>query len=193
MRFPRCDSIIKMRKAGRKMGLKNMNRTELLCYLRDMVEAMEQSNLLLQEEEIEFIAVQKMVIRELEHNRIYKVCTRCPKPGTNMASEYEPQYFSSLQAARKEFRKRTKELFRNPDPSFELTDIETNTHQHILHQGRYKFFRALVSRDGFSIMMEVVLSEVCPAPLERPAVIPHSAPRGEIILFDEIAAMQPSL
>lgn len=91
------------------MEYNELSRQELIGYLMDFVEGLEQHSL--DADEQGFVELHKKIIWELCHDRIYKV-TFC-RPDQEAASklaEYDTQYFSSLKEAKRELHRRMKRL-----------------------------------------------------------------------------------
>ena len=91
------------------MEYNELSRQELIGYLMDFVEGLEQHTL--DADEQGFVELHKKIIWELCHDRIYKV-TFC-RPDQEAASklaEYDTQYFSSLKEAKRELHRRMKRL-----------------------------------------------------------------------------------
>ena len=96
------------------MDFSNMNRAQLLQYMKDFVDIIEKSDVL-SEEDMDFINIQKRAIWELSHDRIYKVSTAYYN--TKSSSQYtesDVKYFSSVNAAKREIKQRLKKLLKNP-------------------------------------------------------------------------------
>lgn len=162
-----------------------MTRAQLLQYLKDFVEAMETYGSL-SEEDMDFINIQKRVIWELSHDRIYKVSTaQYSSQSSAKYIEHDIKYFSSLKAAKKEVRSRFKKLLKSPfvagpdevsdyriisgvNPTL-VSSVLSNAQVHFKTPGRFKFYEVrMISKKHQIVPIQFVLAEVRPVPLENP-------------------------
>ena len=91
------------------MEYNELSRQELIGYLMDFVEGLEQHSL--DADEQGFVELHKKIIWELCHDRIYKVTfCRPDQQAQSKLAEYDTQYFSSLKEAKRELHRRMKRL-----------------------------------------------------------------------------------
>ena len=162
-----------------------MTRAQLLQYLKDFVQAMETYGGLSEEDE-DFINIQKRVIWELSHDRIYKVSTAQYSPKSSAEYiEHDIKYFSSLKAAKKEIRRRFKKLTKSPfvagpdevsdyriisgmNPTL-VSSVLSNAQVQFKAPGRFKFYEVRMITPKHKIVpVQFLLAEVRPVPLENP-------------------------
>lgn len=194
------------------MKINDMTREELVQYLFDFVEALERSNDLseLSGEERDFISLQKKIINELLHDRVYKVSTAGFSGRSSIGlMERDIRYFSSLKAAKKEVKRRMEELVKNPfvagpdevqtlglEGGFapDLIDsVITNSDITVKAPGRFKFYEVRMVKNGEIFPVQFILTNVHVSPSGfqdvgspqpgRPANEQHVA---KIIPFDQI-------
>lgn len=193
------------------MDFTNMTRAQLLQYLKDFVQAMEAYGRL-SDEDMDFINIQKRVIWELSHDRIYKVSTAQYSPQSSAKYiEHDIKYFSSLKAAKKELRSRFKKLIKSPfvagpdevsdyriisgvNPTL-VSSVLSNSQVQFKAPGRFKFYEVrMITKKRQIVPVQFLLAEVRPVPLENPddakfsvSKLQKKATRYNVISFKEIS------
>jgi len=188
------------------LDFSNMNRAQLLQYMKDFVDIIEKSDVL-SEEDMDFINIQKRAIWELSHDRIYKVSTAYYN--TKSSSQYtesDVKYFSSVNAAKREIKQRLKKLLKNPyvagpdevsdsrmvmgiAPNL-VTSVISNAQVPLRTPGRFKFYEVrMVTQKRKVVPIQFILAEVQPIPLEHPEdarFTPSGVPNNKIIPFKKV-------
>lgn len=186
------------------MEYNELSRQELIGYLMDFVEGLEQHTL--DADEQGFVELHKKIIWELCHDRIYKV-TFC-RPDQEAASklaEYDTQYFSSLKEAKRELHRRMKRLQKQSVLALPeeirnhrlLTSIAPELDQSIISsrdlpleggERRFQFYELRIWQQGEIRPVLMLLSEV----ITEPSVLEETAPsrtapkHGKVISFTDI-------
>lgn len=191
------------------MEISDLNRDELIQYLQDFVEGMENHDDL-SEEERDFVKLHRKVIWELSHDRIYKVSTAdLSHINTTGLREFDIQYFASLGAAKKELKKRVEALAANPfvagpdevqslgvkasmAPDL-VQSVITNSDVKLEAPGRFKFYEVRMLQNGQIIPVQFILTNVHVSPAGFQDVSPHQSSRpaneqhvAKIIPFNQI-------
>lgn len=137
------------------MDFKNMTRQELILYLYSFIEGMVEVGPR-SEEEMDFIQLQKRVIFELIHTRVY--CVKSTRYKSNLPYgkvDFDEMYFSSLHQAKRELKNRRR-IMEQHFPLAEDWEIVTgemknsllpndyrsivdNSSVKLEHTGRFKF------------------------------------------------------
>ena len=158
------------------MKINDLSKDDLIQLLKDFVEGLEKCTDLSAEEQ-DFITLQKRVIWELSHARIYKVSTAdLSYINTTGPREFDIRYFSSLGAAKRELIKRKRAMAANlnvatpneiqklgVNASFApelVKSVITNSDVKLGIPGRFKFYEVRILQNEQIIPVQFILTAV---------------------------------
>ena len=158
------------------MKINDLSKDDLIQLLKDFVEGLEKCTDLSAEEQ-DFITLQKRVIWELSHARIYKVSTAdLSYINTTGPREFDIRYFSSLGAAKRELIKRERTMAANANvaapneiqklgvnASFApelVKSVITNSDVKLGIPGRFKFYEVRILQNEQIIPVQFILTAV---------------------------------
>ena len=158
------------------MKINDLSKDDLIQLLKDFVEGLGKCTDLSVEEQ-DFITLQKRVIWELSHARIYKVSTAdLSYINTTGPREFDIRYFSSLGAAKRELIKRERTMATNVNvaapneiqklgvnASFApelVKSVITNSDVKLGIPGRFKFYEVRILQNEQIIPVQFILTAV---------------------------------